>query len=163
MSAITVIKRDHTGRAVWQYQGEVTARGATWVCLQARFHRDDLDAGYMVFRRGDLFTEWFYSDRWYNVFRIEDVDDGALKGWYCNITRPAYIADGEIAADDLALDVFVSPSGEIRLLDEGEFHALPLSADDQAQAWAAVETIRTLVRAAVPPFSAAPPDQSRSG
>jgi hypothetical protein len=109
--------------------------------------------GFVVFRRGDIFTEWFYSDRWYNVFRVEDGQTGALKGWYCNITRPATITDDSVRADDLALDIYVLPNGNILLLDEEEFDALNLSLDERISALRAVETIRRVSAARVEPFS----------
>lgn len=152
MGEITVKKLNHRGEQVWQYAGEEVARGETWVCVQARFNRSDVDAGVVVFRRGDLMTEWFYTDRWYNVFRLQDVDDGRLKGWYCNITRPAVLTATTVAADDLALDVFVSPSGELTLMDEDEFAALDLSPDDQAAVWSAVDALREAVASRQPPF-----------
>jgi len=152
MRPITVQKCNHLGEKVWQYQGEAIERGASWVCLTARFARSDVDAGYVVFRRGDFMTEWFYSDRWYNVFRLEDVDDGRLKGWYCNIGRPARLGGDMVAYDDLALDVFVTPSGEVLVLDEDEFDALQLSDGDVAASWAAVDSIRGAVAARAFPF-----------
>ena len=86
---IVVRKLDHEGREVFRYEGRVLRRGERYVCLRAVFRFDEVDLGCVTFKRGDVFTEWFYSDRWYNVFRIEDGASGALKGWYCNITRPA--------------------------------------------------------------------------
>ena len=149
---ITIIKCDPAGRAVWQYEGVVLARGAGWVCIEARFNRDDYDAGYVQYRRGDRFVEWFYADRWYNVFRIHDVDDDRLKGWYCNITRPARLTAESVAADDLALDVFVSPGGAVLLLDEDEYAALSLTDGERAAVDAAVAHIRALAAADDPPF-----------
>ena len=145
MGMITVEKRDPNGRVLLRYPGEVVERGATWICLVARFSRDDVDAGYVVFRKGDTMTEWFYADRGYNVFRLQDVRDGRLKGWYCNITRPAVIADALVYADDLALDVFVSPDGSTLLLDEDEFAALDIPDADRAAALAAVDALREAV------------------
>jgi len=138
VKAITVIKNDHEGRFVWQYQGELVARGETWVCLSARFNRDYADIGPAAFRRGDRFVEWFYSDRWYNVFQVFSVEDGHLRGWYCNVTRPAVIQASVVAS-----------------LDEDEFAALELAAGERAQALAAVETIRAAVAAGSPPFERA--------
>lgn len=156
MPPITVTKCNHLGEAVWHYDGELVERAATFVCLAARFARDDVDAGYVVFRRGDLMTEWFYNDRWYNVFRIEDVDDGRLKGWYCNIGRPARLSATDVAYDDLALDVFVSPGGDILVLDEDEFAALALPEADVAACWSAVDAIRAAVVGRVAPFLTLP-------
>lgn len=152
--AVTILKCDHAGRVVWQYDGVAVAQGAGWVCVEARFNRDDHDAGYMVYRRGDRFVEWFYADRWYNVFRIHDVADDRLKGWYCNLTRPARIDGVTIAADDLALDVFVSPGGAVLLLDEDEYAALPLTDDEREQVTRAIAEIRALAASGAPPFDA---------
>lgn len=152
MTSITIHKRDHNGATLLEYGGEVVARGATWVCVNARFNFPDKDAGYVVFRLGDTFVEWYYTDRWYNVFTLYDVDDGHHKGWYCNVTRPAELTANLIAADDLALDVFVSPQREILILDEDEFAALALPPQDQQAAWAAVESIKRAVAAYESPF-----------
>ena len=86
---ITILKLDHHGREVWRYPGRVLARDAHTIRLEGFYNRDDATVGYAVFKRGDRLVETFYSDRWYNVFAVYDRDDGALKGWYCNVTRPA--------------------------------------------------------------------------
>lgn len=146
--AITVFKLDHNGREVWQYPATVVERGPDYVRLEALFNRDDMDLGYTVFKRGDRFVEYFYTDRWYNTFAVYDRDDGALKGWYCNICRPAEIDEPAVRCDDLALDAWVDPDGGFRLLDEDEFKALGLSPEEKAQALAAVEQLRQLAASA---------------
>lgn len=149
--SITVVKNDHTGREVWRYEGHVLERDDTRVVLEARFNRSDVDLGYVTFRRGDRFVETFYTDRWYNVFQVHDVDD-RLKGWYCNVTRPATIQDGIVRADDLALDVFVYPDGKTIVLDEDEFADLPLADDERQQARQALTEIQGRVANAEAPF-----------
>ncbi len=146
--AITVFKLDHNGREVWQYPATVVERGPDYVRLEALFNRDDMDLGYAVFKRGDRFVEYFYTDRWYNTFAVYDRDDGALKGWYCNICRPAEISEATVRCDDLALDAWIDPDGGFRLLDEDEFKALDLSAGEKAQALVAVEQLRQLAASA---------------
>src|ERR1700750_1007991 len=119
---ITIVKQNHLGKSVLEYPAEVRTRGETWVSIIAPFSgKKDRDLGYVVFRVGDTFIEWHYSDRWYNAFEVYDVDDGHLKGFYCNITRPAIITEESVRADDLALDVWVWPDGKTLLLDEDEF------------------------------------------
>lgn len=155
---VTVIKRDHRGQPLLSYQGHLLAHGPTWICLEARFAFPDHDAGYHVFRRGDRFVEWFYTDRGYNIFALHAAADDRLQGWYCNITRPAQIraldaAGGLIVeADDLALDVFVRPDGTVLVLDEDEFAALELPADDRVAALAALADLRARIAARQPPF-----------
>lgn len=131
---ITVYKFDHNGREVWQYPAAVLERSPRHIRLEAFFNRDDMALGYAVFKRGDRFVETFYSDRWYNVFAVHDRDDGALKGWYCNVCRPAVISESAVRCDDLALDVWVSPGGEVIVLDEDEFEVLSITDEDRRRA-----------------------------
>lgn len=142
---ITVYKLDHDGREVWQYPATVLERGPNHVRLDAFFNRDDMDLGYVTFKRGDHFVEFFYNDRWYNIFAIYDRDDGALKGWYCNICRPAVISESAVRCDDLALDAWIDLDGTFSLLDEDEFAALEITAEDKAMALAAVGQLKALV------------------
>lgn len=145
--ALTVFKLDHTGREVWQYPARALERGADFVRLEAFFNRDDMALGYTTFKRGDRFIETFYDDRWYNVFAVYDRDSGALKGWYCNVSRPAEITATAVRCDDLALDVWAAsnagaaPGAAPLVLDEDEFAALPLNDDDRRQALAALQTL----------------------
>jgi uncharacterized protein len=149
---VTVIKNDEAGKEVWRYDGEIIQRGDTHIVLEAFFNRDDRDSGYIVWRRGDRFVEHFYTNRWYNIFEIHDVETDAIKGWYCNITRPAHFADTTIASDDLALDLFVYPDGRTLLQDEDEFAALPVSEEDRAQAQAALQQLLAMVEQHQSPF-----------
>ena len=149
---ITVIKRDYLGQEKIRYEGEVLQQDATSIIIKAIFQIPKADLGFVVFRQGDVFTEWFYTDRWYNIFRVESGDSGELKGWYCNITRPATITNTTISADDLALDVFVHPDGNLRVLDEDEFEQLDLSQYERTQARNALESIRQMVDSRQVPF-----------
>lgn len=132
--AFTVRKLDHNGREVWRYPAMALEHGPSHIRLEAFFNRDDMSLDYVVFKRGDRFIETFYSDRWYNVFAVYDRDDGGLKGWYCNVCRPAKIDESSVQCDDLALDVWVTPAGTFTVLDEDEFAVLEIPGDDRRQA-----------------------------
>jgi predicted RNA-binding protein associated with RNAse of E/G family len=152
MTEITIRKLDHAGRETIRYQGTLLERGETWVKLEAYYGLPDRDEGYVIFGKGDRFVEYFYRDRWYNIFEMHDVADDHLKGWYCNLTRPALIEADIVVSEDLALDVWVDPQGEILLLDKAEFDALPLSDVERAEAWRRVEELRRRVEGRKPPF-----------
>lgn len=149
---ITICKLDHNGLETWRYTGQVVDQGATWMKIEAYFNRPDSDAGYVVFRQGDRFVEWFYTDRWYNIFEIHDGTDDHLKGYYCNITRPAIIEPDKISWPDLALDVWIDPKGSIQVLDEDEFAALAIDDEMRANARRAVEELRRHVERRESPF-----------
>ncbi len=157
---ITVIKNDHTGREVWRYEGTLLERTPTHVRLEARFSREDLELGYVAFRRGDRFVEEFYSDRWYNIFEVHDVADDRLKGWYCNFTRPAQLGEDMVSADDLALDLFVAPDGNMLVLDREEFEALPISDQEREEVLKALAELQVRVSQRQPPFGPVAADQT---
>jgi protein associated with RNAse G/E len=141
---ITVHKLDAAGNESWRYAGEVLRTTPASITLVATFDREDRSLGGIKLQRGDRFVETFYSDRWYNVFRIHNGQNDHLKGWYCNITRPAQVKTGHIYADDLALDLVVLPNGTFQVLDEDEFEALRLSPDERETALEALEELQAL-------------------
>src|SRR5262249_31745361 len=61
------------------------------------------DFGFVRFEPGDVFTEFYWRDRWYAVKELRD-SAGTVKGWYCDIARPAALAGGELVVEDLDLD-----------------------------------------------------------
>lgn len=139
---IVVDKLDTHGELKWRYEGEVIARGADWLRLEAFFDRDDVPFMDTFLKRGDRFVETYYTNRWYNIFEIYDRDDGALKGWYCNVTRPAVYADGRVEYVDLFLDLWVSADGSQTVLDEGEFLAAELDRETRLAARGALDELR---------------------
>jgi hypothetical protein len=123
---ITIQKKNPAGEVLYEYAGDEMRRDDTPIVLEALFTRDDLPFMDVVFKKGDRFVEYYYSDRWYNIFAIYDRDDGHIKGWYCNIGKPAVIEDKLVSYVDLALDLWVSTTGEQTVLDEDEFEAMGL-------------------------------------
>jgi predicted RNA-binding protein associated with RNAse of E/G family len=150
---VTVIKTDYAGREVWRYEGTAIEQDDSHIKLEAYFNRPDLDLGYVIFRRGDRFVEFFYTNRWYNIFEVHDIEDGHIKGWYCNFARPARIGGGLVQADDLALDLFVYPDGRMLILDEEEFEGLPINQAEKEKVREALASLQEMVREGKPPFT----------
>jgi predicted RNA-binding protein associated with RNAse of E/G family len=151
MKPITVRKLDYAGRQVTAYPGRVLRRDDRAIVLRTGWDRAPLDLGYVVLEPSDRWTEYFYADQWYNIFEIR-ASDGGLKGWYCNVTRPARISTGEVAWEDLALDLWVAPDGETLVLDEDEFAALPLPLVEREAARKALAELQTMVAQKAAPF-----------
>lgn len=120
---LVVQKLMYDGSKSYRWIGQQLHRDDDHLFFTAVFDRDGRDLGYVRFEQGDIFYEWYYFDRWYNVFQVYSKD-GALKGWYCNVTKPAEVHDGELTFVDLALDLWVWPDLRYLVLDEDELDDL---------------------------------------
>ena len=143
---VIVIKRDHSGKEVWRYSGQLLRSSKTGVLIEAPFNRDDLPFHGLVFKRDDRFVESYLLGHWFNIYEIHDRDSGIIKGWYCNVTRPPFIQPGLIAYDDLALDLLVYPNGRQLVLDEDEFEKLNLTSHDQEMARNGLNKLKELLK-----------------
>ncbi len=148
---ISVRKRDEKGQITWEYKGEVLARGENFIRLEARFNRPDTPFQGIVLKHDDRFVETFYTDRWYNIFEIHDRDDNVLKGWYCNVGRPAvWDTPDAISYEDLALDLWVSPEGVQSVLDEDEFKHADLDVPTRERALQALAELQNMFKSKQP-------------
>ncbi len=141
---ITVQKKNPAGEVTVEYEGDVLHRDENSVTLEALFTREDKPFMDIVFKKGDRFVEYYYADRWYNIFTIHDRDDGKVKGWYCNIGKPAEIEDGVVSYVDLALDLWVSVNGDQTVLDEDEFENLGLDEGLSSSALKGLDELKEL-------------------
>lgn len=143
MTPITVIKRSLQGAELWRYTGTLMRWDGNAIHLEAPFNGEDADFMGVTIKRGDSFTETYYTDRWYNIFEIHDRENNALKGWYCNIGKPAVMeAEDVLSYVDLALDLWVAADGTQTVLDEDEFTALDLDPVTRARALSALEEVQ---------------------
>jgi predicted RNA-binding protein associated with RNAse of E/G family len=147
-----VQKKNLAGEVVFQYEGEVLQRGDKAVTLQAFFGNADRAVANVLLKKGDRFVETFYSDRWYNIFEIYDREDGKLKGWYCNIGKPAIIEQNVVSYVDLALDLWVAPDGTQTILDEDELAELKLDDELKQMAFDGLRELQTRFKTNTPPI-----------
>lgn len=73
-----------------------------------------------VIRRGTISDEYFWTDRWFNIFRFHEPG-GALKLFYCNIIKPPVIENQILRYVDLDVDLVVGSDFNVRILDVDEF------------------------------------------
>ncbi|MFJ8078656.1 DUF402 domain-containing protein [Streptomyces sp. NPDC096176] len=152
MSAPSVeVRLVKAGATKIRYPAELLSDDGTHLAVRAPWAAPGVrDFGFVCFEPGDVFTEHYWRDRWYSVKEVR-TGDGTLKGWYCDITRPAVLAEeaGELSVEDLDLDLWVSADGrEILRLDEDEFEESGLAARDPQAAEEAVRALDELERLA---------------
>ena len=138
------------GRTKIRYGAELLGDDGTRVVVRAPWAGDGVrDFGFVRFEKGDVFTEYYWRDRWYAVKEVRD-SEGTLKGWYCDITRPAALSGTELVVEDLDLDLWHSADGaDVLRLDEDEFAESGLPETDPhaaAAAVAALDELETLAR-----------------
>ncbi|MDQ1044214.1 DUF402 domain-containing protein [Streptomyces sp. V4I2] len=133
------------GRTKIRYEAELLGDDGTRLSVRAPWAGEGVrDFGFVRFEPGDVFTEYYWRDRWYSVKEVRDAS-GALKGWYCDITRPATLVGTELIVEDLDLDLWRSAGGDdVRRLDEDEFEESGLSERDPEAAAAAVAALDEL-------------------
>lgn len=149
---IKVQKKNPAGEVTYEYEGVLLEHDEHSIVLEALFDRADMPFMDVVFRTGDRFVEYYYTDRWYNIFAIHDRDDGKIKGWYCNVGEPAVFEDGIVSYVDLALDLWVSTNGDQTVLDEDEFHELKLDDALRSRALQALTELKELFLNKKPPM-----------
>ncbi|MFD3438799.1 DUF402 domain-containing protein [Streptomyces sp. NPDC058685] len=133
-----------------RYPADLIADDGTHLVVRAAWASGGVrDFGFVRFEPGDVFTEHYWRDRWYAVKEVR-TGDGVLKGWYCDVTRPARLVGGELSVEDLDLDLWVSADGSAVLrLDEDEFAESGLAESDPeaaGQALSALDELELLAR-----------------
>jgi uncharacterized protein len=73
-----------------------------------------------VIRRGTVSYEYYWKNRWFNVFRFHEPE-GGLRNFYCNINQPPHFAGGVLDYIDLDIDVLIWEDFSLEILDEDEF------------------------------------------
>ncbi|GHA87801.1 hypothetical protein GCM10010330_47460 [Streptomyces tendae] len=138
------------GRTKIRYAATLLHDDGTRLAVRAPWAGDGVrDFGFVRFEAGDVFTEYYWRDRWYSVKEVRTAA-GVLKGWYCDVTRPAVLTGTELVVEDLDLDLWRSADGtDVRRLDEDEFAESGLADRDPGAAAAAVAALDELERLAL--------------
>jgi hypothetical protein len=138
-----------------RWTAQVVKQEASLIVLDARFPDEVVHDLLGTIAVGTHSLEYYWLDRWYNVFRFVQPD-GRLRNYYCNINAPPTF-DGEILSYvDLDLDILVAPDFSYRILDVEDFESnikrYGYSVEVQTNARRAVDELLTLVETRAFPF-----------
>ena len=144
---VRVLKHDGAGYRRWQ--ARIVHREDPLIVLDAEFDVDVTHHLLGEIKRGTKTIEYYWLDRWYNVFRFL-ADDGTTRLWYCNVNTPPVLEDDMLTYIDLDIDVLVMPDFSYQVLDLDEFDAnaerYGYSNEEKTQARAAVEEVVSLIK-----------------
>jgi protein associated with RNAse G/E len=115
---VRVLKYDGTEYRRW---GATLGRqDASLIVLDAEFEYD-VDHNLLgKIGRGTRTIEYYWSNRWYNIFRFLE-HDGTTKLYYCNVNMPPDLSCGVLSYVDLDIDILVQPDFSYQVLDLDEF------------------------------------------
>ena len=109
--------------------------GTFWLVVRATWVMHEVETDGLRFVPGDELHEFFSPRQRFNVFSVF-APDGALRGWYANVTHPARL---DLATEpptlfwhDLYVDVIVLPDGGASVRDEDELANSNLESTDPA-------------------------------
>jgi protein associated with RNAse G/E len=120
--SIEVRSLKHDGRVHRTWAARVERREGTLIVLDAFFASEVRHPLLGTIEAGTLSREFFWTDRWYSVFRFGEPE-GKLRCFYCNLNTPARLEGDLLSFVDLDLDVLVQPDFSYSILDEDEFEA----------------------------------------
>jgi uncharacterized protein len=160
---LTIVKLAPDGSEAARYQGEVVSHCRnSWVLVLATWTNQTVDLGELSFCPGDKLLEWFSPRHPFNAFAVFSPAD-QLKGWYANVTHPAWLDVGQdppiLIWHDLFLDLVGLADGSFTIRDEDELLASGLSHAEPELYARILEAQSELVRRfehRLPPFANVP-------
>lgn len=153
-----VIKRAPDGSEAARYPAIVRTSNADapWLEAEAIWTNRSVTVAGLTFDPGDILREFFSPLHPYNAFAVV-TPSGTHKGWYGNVTYPAFLLDDAspptLVWHDLYLDAVVLPDGTVHLLDDDELDAAPAPFTESAMhraIHAAREDLVVFIRAVAP-------------
>ena len=147
--------RKYDGREHRRWHARVAKHEDPLLILDAVFEEEIKHDLLGTISLGTVSTEYYWLDRWYNVFRFSDKS-GKLKNYYCNVNQPPGFDGGVLSYIDLDIDVLVAPDLTYKILDLDDFEAnakaYAYPEDVQANAHGALKELTKLIEARAFPF-----------
>ena len=155
-NSIVVSARKYNGVEHRSWAACIIHRTDSLLVLDAKFDRDIDHELLGKISVGTRSIEYYWLDRWYNVFRFCEPD-GALKNFYCNVNAPPEFDGRVLSYVDLDIDVLVAPDFSYQVLDLDEFernaqlYHYPLEV--RRKVHQAVDELIDLINSKSPPFA----------
>jgi protein associated with RNAse G/E len=117
---LIVQSRKHDGHVHRSWPARFSRSEGTLIVLEGFFAEEVRHPFIGTIEAGTLSTEFYWTDRWYSVFRFQ-TPLGRLLNFYCNVNTPPLLETRVLSFIDLDVDVLVNPDYSYTVLDEDEF------------------------------------------
>jgi uncharacterized protein len=146
----------YDGREHRRWSARILSLDDNLLTLDAKFAEEIRHQLLGVIERGTISVEYYWLNRWYNIFRFLKPN-GELRNFYCNINIPPTFDGRIISYVDLDIDILVAPDSSYEVVDEEEFasNAIKYNYPQQIQyrAYQALEELLTLIENRSFPFN----------
>jgi protein associated with RNAse G/E len=153
---ITVRVMKYDGAEYRRWSASLARQEGSLIVLDAAFEDDVQHDLLGNISRGTRTIEYYWLDRWYNIFRFLE-GDGTTKLFYCNVNMPPAISGGILSYIDLDIDILVQPDYSYQVLDLDEFasNAMHYGYSEQLkrQALSAIDELIAMIETRQFPFS----------
>jgi len=153
---ITINSRKYDGKIHRSWKAELIEQKDSLLILVGEFDQEVKHTHLGIIRRGTISYEYYWLDRWYNIFRFHQPD-GDLRNFYCNVNLPATFENGVLDYVDLDIDVLVWKDFSTVVLDLDEFaenaknYCYPTEVFDKAKE--SLAELKVLIKKKMYPFS----------
>jgi len=150
---VSALKFD--GREHRNWPGHLVVNDPPLLIVDALFVDDVQHDLVGAISKGTVSTEYYWLDRWYNVFRF-GAKTQQHATFYCNITIPPRLENRTLSYVDLDIDVFVHSDGTYEVLDLDDFDSnarlYSYPTEIMSRAHQAVEELRASIERREFPF-----------
>lgn len=126
------------------------------IVLDAEFESEVIHDSLGTIPAGTHSLEYYWLDKWYNVFRFAEPD-GSLRNYYCNINVPPTFDGHTLTYVDLDLDILVAQDLSYQVLDVDDFERnaeiYDYPRELRIKAREAVDELIVMIRTRAFPFS----------
>jgi protein associated with RNAse G/E len=117
---ITVRTYKYDGTEHRHWRAQISLQQDSLIVLDAKFEEEIQHPLLGTISPETLSVEYYWLDRWYNVFRFVQPA-GDLRNFYCNVNVPPVLQKNVLSYIDLDIDILVAPDFSYSILDEDEF------------------------------------------
>lgn len=117
---IIINSRKFDGKIHRSWKAELIEKTDSLLIFVGEFEKEVKHSNLGVIRRGTVSYEYYWLDRWYNIFRFHEPG-GALRNFYCNVNMPPKFENGVLDYVDLDMDILVWKDFKYEILDAEEF------------------------------------------
>jgi protein associated with RNAse G/E len=153
---ITVRAHKYDGSEHRSWKARVLRLEGPLLVLDATFDKEIKHDLLGTIASGTNSIEYYWLDRWYNVFRFADPN-GTLRSYYCNVNVPPEFDGQVLSYIDLDIDILVEPDLTYRVVDLDDFEQnaklFGYSEDVQKKARQALRRLIELIESRACPFS----------